>query len=67
MDLTRKLYAVSTDRQCRGKAGRDPRVSRALDIATAALAAELVGGMQRMLDLTVEYAKTRKQFGKPIG
>ena len=40
---------------------------RALDIATAALAAELVGGMQRTLDLTVEYAKTRKQFGKPIG
>jgi alkylation response protein AidB-like acyl-CoA dehydrogenase len=38
-----------------------------LDIATAALAAELVGGMQRTLDITVEYAKTRKQFGKPIG
>ena len=30
-------------------------------------AAELVGGMQRTLDITVEYAKTRKQFGKPIG
>jgi alkylation response protein AidB-like acyl-CoA dehydrogenase len=38
-----------------------------LDIATAALAAELVGGMQRVLDLSVEYAKARKQFGKPIG
>jgi len=36
-------------------------------IATAALAAEMVGGMQRTLDITVEYAKTRKQFGKPIG
>ena len=45
-----------------------PRTSRrAFDIATAALAAELVGGMQRTLDITVEYAKTRKQFGKPIG
>src|SRR5271156_296951 len=31
------------------------------------IAAELVGGMQRTLDITVEYAKTRKQFGKPIG
>ena len=27
----------------------------------------MVGGMQRTLDITVEYAKTRKQFGKPIG
>jgi alkylation response protein AidB-like acyl-CoA dehydrogenase len=42
-------------------------LSRALDVATAALAAEMVGGMQRTLDITVEYAKTRKQFGKPIG
>src|SRR5262249_3510661 len=37
------------------------------DIATTALSAEMVGGMQRTLDVTVDYAKTRKQFGKPIG
>ncbi len=43
------------------------RLARGLAIATTALAAELVGGMQRTLDITVEYAKTRKQFGKPIG
>src|SRR5262249_53392471 len=32
-----------------------------------ASAAELVGLARQMLEVTVEYAKTRKQFGKPIG
>ncbi|HKV41012.1 MAG TPA: acyl-CoA dehydrogenase family protein [Blastocatellia bacterium] len=39
----------------------------AKDVATLALAAEMTGGMQWVLDATVEYAKTRKQFGKAIG
>ena len=33
----------------------------------AAVAAESVGAMQSVLDMTVEYLKTRKQFGRPIG
>ncbi len=36
-------------------------------IAAAALAAEQVGGAQRVLNNAVEYAKTRIQFGRPIG
>jgi alkylation response protein AidB-like acyl-CoA dehydrogenase len=67
MDFTRKLYAVQFHNTPAEKLGETSGLSRALDVATSALAAEMVGGMQRTLDITVEYAKTRKQFGKPIG
>jgi alkylation response protein AidB-like acyl-CoA dehydrogenase len=67
MDLTRKLYRVEFSSTPAEEIGGTTDLPRAFDIATAALAAELVGGMQRTLDTTVDYAKTRKQFGKPIG
>jgi alkylation response protein AidB-like acyl-CoA dehydrogenase len=67
MDLTRKLYVLEFKDTPAEQLGPTTNLPRALDIASAALAAELVGGMQRTLDLTVEYTKTRKQFGKPIG
>src|SRR4029077_16656506 len=67
MDLTRKLYVVEFSNTPAEEIGAATDLPRAFDIATAALAAELVGGMQRTLEITVEYAKTRKQFGKPIG
>ena len=38
-----------------------------LQVAAAALAAEQVGGAQRVLNNAVEYAKKRVQFGRPIG
>jgi alkylation response protein AidB-like acyl-CoA dehydrogenase len=38
-----------------------------LDLAAVALAAEQVGGAQRCLDMSVEYAGQRVQFGRPIG
>jgi alkylation response protein AidB-like acyl-CoA dehydrogenase len=40
---------------------------RVLDLAVVALAAEQVGGAQACLDASVEYAKLRVQFGRPIG
>jgi alkylation response protein AidB-like acyl-CoA dehydrogenase len=67
MDLTRKLNTVQFNNTPAEKIGESSALPRAIDIATAAISAEMVGGMQRCLDLTVEYAKTRKQFGKPIG
>jgi pimeloyl-CoA dehydrogenase small subunit len=44
-----------------------PLIERVVDAAIAALAADAVGGMQSMLDTTVEYLKIRKQFGVTIG
>jgi pimeloyl-CoA dehydrogenase small subunit len=44
-----------------------PLIEHAVDEAIAALCAEAVGTMQAMQDLTLEYLKTRKQFGRPIG
>jgi alkylation response protein AidB-like acyl-CoA dehydrogenase len=41
-------------------------VRSVIDVATAALCAEAVGAMERMLWLTVDYLKTRVQFGQPI-
>ena len=67
MDLTRKLYVVEFSNTPAEEIGATSNLERAFDVATAALAAEMVGGMQRTLDITVEYAKTRKQFGKTIG
>lgn len=71
MDLTRRLYKVALNKAqgeliARGDVARKA-LDHALDVATVAICAEMTGGMQRTLEMAVEYAKTRKQFGKPIG
>ena len=45
----------------------DAYVRAAVNAGLAALAAEQVGGARRLLDSSVEYAKVREQFGRPIG
>jgi alkylation response protein AidB-like acyl-CoA dehydrogenase len=51
-----------------GEAGRGwAPLARVLDCASVALCAEMCGGAQKVLDMTVEYAKIRQAFGKPIG
>jgi alkylation response protein AidB-like acyl-CoA dehydrogenase len=69
MDATRKVAHVRYEATpCRrlGDAGW-PAVQRVLDRAAVAIAAEMVGGAERVLELTVEHAKTRVQFNRPIG
>ncbi|MBV8779310.1 MAG: acyl-CoA/acyl-ACP dehydrogenase [Alphaproteobacteria bacterium] len=44
-----------------------PALARVYDEAAVALSAEMCGGAQRVLEMTVEYAKLRETFGKPIG
>ena len=71
MDQTRKQARIefaSTPARLMGEeGGAAPVLSRTLDLAAVALAAEQVGGAQRCLDMAVDYAKTRIQFGRPIG
>jgi alkylation response protein AidB-like acyl-CoA dehydrogenase len=47
--------------------GALPAIEAAFDIGVAALCAEAVGIMQAVLNATVEYLRTRQQFGQPIG
>jgi pimeloyl-CoA dehydrogenase small subunit len=44
-----------------------PAIEHVIDEAIAALCAEAVGTMQAMHETTLEYLKTRQQFGRPIG
>jgi pimeloyl-CoA dehydrogenase small subunit len=44
-----------------------PLIERVIDAGIAALAAEAVGAMSAMHEITVDYLKQRKQFGVPIG
>jgi len=74
MDQTRKLCEVSfADVQVGkdavlGKANDGwTLLDRLIDRAKVALCAEMCGGAQRVLEMSVDYAKVREQFGKPIG
>jgi alkylation response protein AidB-like acyl-CoA dehydrogenase len=74
LDQTRKLYEVAFEGVTVGPEGvlaTGEAASRALvrstQVATILVCADMLGGMQWILEDAVEYAKTRQQFGKPIG
>jgi alkylation response protein AidB-like acyl-CoA dehydrogenase len=62
MDPTRRLAGVQPEDTV--ALGPDPGLA---DSAAILLAAEQIGAAERCLELTVEYAKNRVQFGRPIG
>ncbi len=74
IDITRRLYQVdlqnvTVDRTAllaRGDRARSA-LATSMYVGAVAACADLVGGMDRVLEASVEYAKTRKQFGQLIG
>jgi len=69
MDGTRKLAQVTLDNTPAERLGSldAAQVKRIYDTAVVALANEMVGGAQALLDAAVEYTKLRFQFGRAIG
>jgi alkylation response protein AidB-like acyl-CoA dehydrogenase len=67
LDLTRWQATVSFDGPVAQPVGGADASARAVDLLRVALAVESVGAARHCLDATVDYLKTRVQFGKPIG
>jgi alkylation response protein AidB-like acyl-CoA dehydrogenase len=66
-EVTLAGVRVSADAAIGEPGNAFPLVERVVDGAIAALTAEAVGAMSAMNEITVDYLKTRKQFGVPIG
>ncbi|MDT5176388.1 MAG: hypothetical protein QOJ95_586 [Mycobacterium sp.] len=71
LDGTRPMAAITlTDAAAIRLSGDDPIddvVQRNVDVALAVLSAEQVGACERVLELATAHARTREQFGRPIG
>ncbi|MFE3758401.1 acyl-CoA dehydrogenase family protein [Nocardia tengchongensis] len=65
-DPTRKLARVDFDAVAAAPLGQLD-VTRLREISWAAMVAEQIGAAEQCLDMTVEYSKSRVQFGRPIG
>jgi alkylation response protein AidB-like acyl-CoA dehydrogenase len=67
MDRTRELGTLRFERTPARRLGGADAAAEALDRAATLVSAEMLGAADRVLAMTVEYAKDRVQFGKPIG
>ena len=71
MDMTRKQaqlhFAGSPARLVGDEGGAEPVLERVRDLASVALVNESIGGARFVLEMAVQYAKDRIQFGRPIG
>ena len=71
VDGARRLFTLQWDEAQATPFAQGLEVSRAIEEAelngSLAAAAQLLGLSQQMLDMSIEYAKTRTQFGKAIG
>ncbi|MEV3985185.1 acyl-CoA dehydrogenase family protein [Nonomuraea sp. NPDC049758] len=67
MDETRPLVSLTFDRAPVRRLGPGTSWARVRDLGIAALAAEQTGGAARCLEMATEYARSRRQFGRPIG
>lgn len=70
LDLTRKLARIDFSNAPATRISQGDQTEafeKVLALVVTALSAEQVGGAQRVLDMAVDYAKTRLQFGRPIG
>jgi alkylation response protein AidB-like acyl-CoA dehydrogenase len=66
-DLWLEHVTVPASARLVASADTEARIGEILDVGLAALCAEAVGALDRILAATVEYARTRKQFGVAIG
>jgi alkylation response protein AidB-like acyl-CoA dehydrogenase len=67
LDEMRAADLVLKSVQAEALEGNLELIEEAIDFATALICAEAVGAMKFACDTTLEYLKTRKQFGVPIG
>jgi alkylation response protein AidB-like acyl-CoA dehydrogenase len=68
LDLTRRISTLELNSApAIALSGGHDLFTKLVDVAAIAIAADSLGGMERALEMAVDYSKVREQFGKPIG